>query len=204
MSNDRTIPVETRRQLWFEAAGRCAICNKNVAEDPLTHFTANEADIAHIHDVNSKTHRFVPSYPAEKLNSAENLLLVCKSCHRVIDNELQATYTVRHLEAFKKRQKQRIELVTSITEDRRSIILIYTAKIGNYIPKITWSEAASAMIPNYFPSSSIPIEISDTTVYLADGDSDFWKAEECKINYVIDHMLKPLSLIHISEPTRPY
>ncbi|MGE4565198.1 MAG: HNH endonuclease, partial [Victivallaceae bacterium] len=92
MSSDRNISIETRRQLWFEAAGRCAICNKDVSEDPQSHYIANEADIAHIHDVNPKTHRYEPRYPSDKLNSAENLLLACKDCHRIIDNELEQIY----------------------------------------------------------------------------------------------------------------
>lgn len=191
MNNRKHIKVDVRRQLWFESAGRCAICNEKVDEDPNSHYLANMADIAHIRDVNKKTHRYDPNFPKDKLNEADNLILVCKNCHQIIDNELEKTYSVEQLESFKKKQIDRIRLLTSICDNKRSIVLTYIAKIGQLIPMISWQEVANAMIPDRFPSSSQMVEISDSSGHLEDGTSDFYQNESNKICTVIRRDLLP-------------
>ncbi|MGE4489956.1 MAG: SAVED domain-containing protein, partial [Kiritimatiellales bacterium] len=91
-----------------------------------------------------------------------------------------------------KRQYQRIKLVTSISEDRRTIPLLYTAKIGSMMPCITWDDAATAMIPEYFPFASYAIEINDKCNFRLDGKEDFFRSEQASICHNIEHQLLPL------------
>ena len=104
-------------------------------------------------------------------------MLVCHQCHRDIDSEAKK-FTVEVLKAMKKRHEERIEVITDVSEDLSSHILIYGSNIGDQSPVLSYTQAASAMLPQRFPASGTPVLLQQLNVASTELDSEFWTNEE--------------------------
>jgi hypothetical protein len=101
----RDIP-DTQKKILFTLSGnRCAFpgCQKQLVEIPQdSHDTATViGEIAHIVAHGERGPRADPAYPNEKLNSHENLILLCPTCHTKIDR-LPYQYNVHVLRQMKR------------------------------------------------------------------------------------------------------
>lgn len=90
--------------LFGNSGKRCAMpdCRRLLIlpDDPQRHSHTVIAEIAHIVPLDSTDKRFDPDYPKELLDSPENLIIVCPTCHTIIDKQTQ--YTVEDLREIKK------------------------------------------------------------------------------------------------------
>lgn len=175
----RHISDKTKLQLWVKAGGRCQFkgCNENLLKDDLSYADINNAHIAHIIDVNEKTHRYSDD-PKIKKNELPNLMLLCQKHHRLIDNEGEKEYTVDKLTEYKKEHEARILNLTSIKESVKTNVLFYVSRIGQFQPNIDFAEARKVLTnKNLFPNSE-PIEIGVKNSVIQDNDPLFWIVEE--------------------------
>ena len=88
------ITDKTRKRLWGRSGNRCARCRHELVD-----VTAVGEECHIISPTNGP--RYDPSYPQEKLDSYENLILLCRVDHRIIDDQYES-YTVdilRHMKA---------------------------------------------------------------------------------------------------------
>jgi len=95
------ITDKTRKILWGRAGNRCAICKRELVVDATA--TDDEAVIAEeCHIVSSRPNgpRYDSSYPQEKLNAYDNLILLCRVHHKMIDDQYE-NYTVNILRQMK-------------------------------------------------------------------------------------------------------
>lgn len=94
-----------RKKLWGRSGSRCAICNAELTTlDGLDSIVGDEA---HIRARNTGGPRHDLEYPPEKVNSYENLILVCKPHHKLIDDNWEV-FTVDLLEEIKNRHESRV------------------------------------------------------------------------------------------------
>ena len=95
--------VATLKSLFAKSHNRCAYpgCIAPLAEssDTVT------GQICHIRAEKSRGPRFDKSYPVEKRNSAENLILMCGRHHKLIDSE-ESTYTTATLIEMKRNHEE--------------------------------------------------------------------------------------------------
>lgn len=93
------------KQLYGRSYNECnhPECNQVIiAVDPNTYKVINHGEIAHIRGRKAGAERFVEDYPAEKLNSEENLILLCQLHHHTIDQKnAEEYYTIERLEKWK-------------------------------------------------------------------------------------------------------
>ena len=83
MNCSRKIPEKDLKKLWGRAAGRCSLCHDNVL--PLIDNNVDViGDMAHV--IAYKKDGARGEDGSEYNNSYENLLLVCPTCHRIIDH----------------------------------------------------------------------------------------------------------------------
>lgn len=174
-----TIPTKTRNLLWLKSAGRCQYdsCNKPLWYDDITKNPFNSAYIAHIIADEPGGPRGDPILSGELADKLSNLMLLCDSHHRLIDKIDVDGHSVDKLQKMKQSHETRIEILTSICEDKQSHVLLYGANIGIHNPNINWQKASNAMVPLKYPAENEAIEISLINSSFQDHQKSFWEIE---------------------------
>ena len=99
------ISVPTRNQVLLDAHGRCMFkgCGADLTEDPLTHERGNFATLAHNVASSESGTRGVRYLSCALANSPDNILLLCDTHHRLVDNVAKADYPAATLSAMRRR-----------------------------------------------------------------------------------------------------
>ncbi len=95
------ITDKTRKRLWGRSGNRCARCRHELVEDATA--VDDESVVGeecHVISPRFNGPRHDPSYPQEKLDSQENLILLCRVDHKIIDDQY-GSYTVDILRQMK-------------------------------------------------------------------------------------------------------
>lgn len=179
MSGRPAIPDKIKMRLWLLAGGRCQYegCNEPLWRDDLTFAQMNRAYIAHIIDVKPQTHRYNSELSPRLASDISNLMLLCDTHHRLIDHEEEQAHTVDRLMEMKAQHEARIELLTSLKDDKKSHVLLYGANIGKQSASLSWKKAAQAMIPLRYPAEPRAIELSLRNSAFEDHSSEYWTIE---------------------------
>ncbi|MFF6791088.1 HNH endonuclease signature motif containing protein [Streptomyces filamentosus] len=185
-----SINVLNRKLLWGRAGNRCAFpeCTQRLTEDLGTEESEILATVgvvmgeeAHIRSARPEGPRHDPEYTNDKLDSYQNLLLLCPTHHTLIDKNKGAGFTVVELEAMKASHERAVtESLDAGEESRRelsermvALLLVweqkmhldewenFTARLNHPIPNLSdtaysrMSEAGSWLLkmrwPNQFP-----------------------------------------------------
>lgn len=189
----KAIPNVVARKLWIKSGGRCQYqgCNTPLWKDELMNRDMNKAYISHIVAAKENGPRGEKGL-SEKLElSFENLLLLCDECHNRIDKAQLDEHPKERIIKMKKDHERRIELMTSISEERKSHLLFYTAKIGDFQPTITFEQASEAIIPNFYPVSDNPIEIGMGYNTISDNADNYWQFQSQQLKESFSQKVKP-------------
>ena len=95
------ITDKTRKILWGRSGNRCAICKGELVVDATT--TDDESvvgDECHIISSRPSGPRYDDSFPQEKLDTYQNLILLCRVHHKMVDDQ-DESYTVDILRQMK-------------------------------------------------------------------------------------------------------
>ena len=92
---------KTRKILWGRSGNRCTICKNELIVDSTGQDDESViADECHIISSKPNGPRHDPSYPADKLDSYDNMILLCRTHHKMIDDQ-SVTYTTNILRQMK-------------------------------------------------------------------------------------------------------
>ena len=102
---DGGITPETRRQVWFDAHGRCMFegCGKDLTVDPATGMRGNFSYLAHNVAASEKGPRGVLYLSGLLADNPGNILLLCDVHHRLIDTIAKADYPAERLSEMRSR-----------------------------------------------------------------------------------------------------
>jgi len=91
------ISDKTRKILWARSGNRCAVCRRELVEQ-ATRADAESVvgDECHIVSGQPQGPRYDASFPAARVDEPDNLILLCRVHHKIIDDQTQ-TYTVEAL-----------------------------------------------------------------------------------------------------------
>jgi len=80
--------VDTRIHLFVRAGGRCEFdnCNRYLLEHHVTKTTGNYSQMAHIVAYSPRGPRAESGLSKTERNDLSNLMLLCPSCHKHIDD----------------------------------------------------------------------------------------------------------------------
>jgi len=186
------IPERVRYLLWARSAGRCEFdgCNRPLWRDGLTQIEMNFADIAHIIGDSSHGPRGDVVLSKEYCSDVSNIMLMCLDHHRMIDH-ITDTYTDQALREMKHNHEVRTELLTGVTPDKTSHVIIYRGRVGKVQPKIDFRDAWQAMAPDYYPSTSLPVELSLWNSSFEDKEQDFWSFESTNLERQFAEKIAP-------------
>lgn len=186
------ISPKVRYLLWAKSAGRCEFdgCNKPLWKDGLTQIEMNFADVAHIIGDSPDGPRGDVVLSKDYCDDVSNLMLMCLNHHRMID-QITKVYSDVVLRQMKIIHEERIERLTEIKADKTSHVLLYRGMIGEHQPKIDYREAWSAMAPEWYPSSRLPIELGLPNSPFQDNEEKFWRFEEESLERQFNKKVKP-------------
>lgn len=158
----RTYSREVERSLYALAAGRCEFrgCRKFLLRHGVTGQEGNFGQKAHIHAFGDRGPRALPRKSATKVNTLDNLMLLCGGCHKLVDGD-EATYTADLLREFKREHEERIHHVTGQGPEHKSKPLAFLANISKDPVAITGADVFAALFPDMFPESDVePLDFS--------------------------------------------
>ncbi len=96
-----TINDKTRKILWGRSGNRCAICKNELVIDSTEKDDESViADECHIISSRPNGPRYDPFYPADKLDSYDNMILLCRTHHKMVDDQT-ATFAADILRRMK-------------------------------------------------------------------------------------------------------
>lgn len=143
------------RKIYARAAGRCLLCNKELAESKeLGDYSFNMGEMAHIVgqslDVNSPRSDF--DLAKELRDEADNFLLLCPICHGIVDSgAARGDFTVQWLRDWKKDREAHIQHVTGLPQNHRTCIVRLVGSIRGKAVQITRSECNNATLHHSTP-----------------------------------------------------
>lgn len=191
----RHIKPEVQRELWARAAGRCQFhgCNRILYKSPVTQETVNISEKAHIYSFSQDGPRgwgpFVTN--KNKLNYISNLMLVCHDCHKTIDQDQNGErYSAELLLEWKKEHEQRVYIVTGISPDKKSHVVMYGANIGNENSPLQYDAVVEAMFPNSYPAEEKAVNLSMSCEH-EDRSPDYWRTEKDHLRTIFQRQIEP-------------
>lgn len=96
-----SISDKTRKILWGRSGNRCSICKNELVIDATEQDGESiVAEECHIISPKSNGPRHDSSYPIEKLDSYDNLMLLCRTHHKMADDQ-STTFTTNILRQIK-------------------------------------------------------------------------------------------------------
>jgi len=103
-----TISDKTRKLLWARSGARCAYCRKELFLTALKDNDAIVGDECHIHARQEGGARSNLSMSIDELDDYENLILLCKVHHKMVDDQPN-TYTANALKNLKKKHEKWVQ-----------------------------------------------------------------------------------------------
>jgi hypothetical protein len=179
MAVRESLPSEKTYMLWVKAGGRCEFkgCNKILYKDAfIRSFEYNLADKAHIVANSSNGPRGSKFHSSKLATDINNLMLLCKECHKRIDDNPDL-FTVRKLAEMKKQHEKRIKRVTGIIDENQTNVIIYSANIGPQSIPIDINKAEVAVIDNKMYPTENNIDLSMYGYVSTDNEERFWQTE---------------------------
>ena len=104
----RDVKDNVRRLLYANSGNICAMygCNNTLVQAN----TASINEICHIEAINESGARYNKNLTDGYVNSYDNLVLLCPTCHSIIDNKLnEEFYTVAYLKQMKQFHEQQVQ-----------------------------------------------------------------------------------------------
>jgi hypothetical protein len=103
------ITDKTRKILWAKSGNRCAICrNVLVVESTERSSESVIGDECHIRSGAKNGPRYDSKYPCENIDELENLMLLCRVHHKMIDDQVE-TYTTELLISLKSNHEKWVD-----------------------------------------------------------------------------------------------
>lgn len=101
-----TVSDLDRKRLWGRSSSRCSLCNRELTK--TEGIDSIIGDEAHIRARKPGGPRYESGYPKDSLDSYENLILLCKVHHKLVDDNAPV-FSVAALVEMKKRHERRVK-----------------------------------------------------------------------------------------------
>ena len=184
---------QTRSILWGRSAGHCEFdgCPRLTGESDVTHDAVIVGDNAHIIGFSEDGPRGEAELSEALCQDIDNLMLLCKICHKTIDaDKLTKKYTVEILKKMKMEHEHKIRMAARLTTDKKSTVVFYGENIGLHKSPLKFEQAIAAMFPNWYPTTDKPIEIGLSNSSFRDNDPSFWSVSSQQLDNMVNQHIK--------------
>jgi hypothetical protein len=186
---DRTIYL-----VWAAAAGRCTLCNTSVMENEGLGEPVPIGELAHNVGATQNSPRGAVDVGGDERADAENLILVCRNCHKPIDEGgAIGRYTVEQLRQLKHEHEERIRELTKIGADRKATLLRVVGTIRGVSPELTrdtvlTAATAAGLYPQRLPGAYWHVAEADLRHHAGETDTDYFKRVTPAIDEVLERV----------------
>ena len=106
----RNIPITETKVLWGKGGNRCAVCRTGLTmqSNGFSEYPLGEA--AHIEGYSVGSARYNSNMKDKERNSYANLVLLCPTCHSIID-KIPSSYTTSDIKKIKDEHEKWVERV---------------------------------------------------------------------------------------------
>lgn len=189
-----------RRKVWVRAGGRCCLCKQYLLSGPLTSQELAIGEGAHVvgQKKDARSPRGLYPLPLSKRDLADNVMLLCDSCHKEVDHRLaQGLMTVEDLMRRKREHEDLVFHLTSLTKNERTVVLRMMGTLYGDTVELHQAWAAEAVIRSggRFPLFDLSYGQSGVEIDLRDvpdektGGPEYYRQATAKIDRVIEHKL---------------
>lgn len=130
--------------LWGKAAGCCELCSSPVYEESLLRHQGNYSNIAHINAASPGGPRYDARQTPQERGAADNLMLLCRACHKLIDDNPD-DFSASMLRAAKADREQAIASLMEGLKQEKCTVLKYLVPFGESIFSISDTEWKRAL-----------------------------------------------------------
>jgi hypothetical protein len=125
-------------RIWGAAAGRCTLCNTSVLDSETLGDAVPIGEMAHIVGATDGSPRGMSDLSRDERALAENLMLVCRNCHKPIDDKgSMGRWTIDELVDKKLAHETRVRMLTDIDPNRRAFVLRMVGDVRGVPPELT-------------------------------------------------------------------
>lgn len=159
--DNMTITDKTRKLLWGRSGNRCAICKQELIISATSE--DNEAVVGEeCHIISGETNgpRNNPSYPVEKIDSYENLIILCRVHHKMVDDQ-SSTFTAEILRQIKNNHEISVAEMLSDKQKPKPVKLRRIKKnIPDFLIRVTTGKQLVDLISGTYAFSMDHDELS--------------------------------------------
>lgn len=192
----KSIPQPEAERLWAAAAGRCCICNTSLLRDDMTGVEVKAGEKAHIVGISDEPRSPRGRHPLPKSarNTAKNLILLCEKHHTEVDTRPDL-YTVEHIHELKRKFEERIFFLTSLSPERRTLVLRLIGNVhGQKLPDLSREQAREAVLheEGRYPRFDLASSEHDYSIDLRDltneGETAYWAEATRRVQRRVGHL----------------
>jgi hypothetical protein len=134
-----------RLRVWGAAAGRCTFCNRSVLENEDLGEVVPIGELAHAVGWSSTSPRGTSDLTETERAAADNLVLLCRNCHKPIDAKgVVDRYSVEVLLQLKREHEARVRFLTDIGADRKTHVVRVVGAIRGVQPELSYDSVLEA------------------------------------------------------------
>lgn len=190
------VSEKTALQLWVRAGGRCSFlgCNEYVLSDQLTNWRdTKHGNIAHIVAASRNGPRGDEPLPMDQRSEYDNLILVCKTHHGVIDDKsLEDRFPVWKLQQYKQDHEARIFELTACMPDRQSNVIALKARVQGETVVASYDQICQAMFQQGWYPRSEQVKWIDLTQFRDTDSHEFYGGAKRHIDIMVERALEGL------------
>lgn len=171
------------REIWVRAAGRCVLCSAYLLGSNRSFFHTAHGEVAHNVGATKgkKSPRGDSKLALEERARAENLLLLCHQCHRMIDAEgAGKVYTEDYLRTHKRTHEDRVRRVTDFPTLTDTAVVRVTGRVRGFFAPATDRQVVSALHFEDMQYAGEHPRDAEFEVSIDSEDTDSWVWEEGK------------------------
>lgn len=128
---------KTRKLLWGRSGTRCAFCKCELIMGSTPEDDESVVgEECHIVARESGGPRNDPNFPKEKLDQYDNLILLCRVHHKMVDDQ-ENTYSVEHLRRIKKEHEQWVRETLNLSCEKLKADYQNDSSSPKYLSRLT-------------------------------------------------------------------
>lgn len=191
-----------RVKVWVRSGGRCARCKTYLLESGITYKETLLGELAHNigRSTGPKSPRGNDSLPLDQRDLAENIVLLCGSCHAEIDKLIQVEdLTVEKVAEIKQAHEAFIRHVTGLDQARTTVVVRVLGRVRGTAVELRQETAASAVLAcaGRYPSFALAPDRQGIEIDLRQipgeqtAGPDYYKAAAAAIDEALATRLRP-------------
>ena len=143
-----SISDKTRKILWARSGNRCAKCRRQLVEQAARADAQSViGEECHIISGQSQGPRYDASFPAARLDEPDNLILLCRVDHKIIDDQTE-TYPVEVLQKLKATHEAWV--ASTLNPSAKVRIRRLKENVPAYLPRLTSGKDILNIIQNTY------------------------------------------------------